>query len=61
MRSFVSTVSMSVEKRLAFSIVQFLREQTHQGSLSSDEQESLEGMPASPLSYSHKRCGKQLV
>ncbi|XP_063068865.1 small glutamine-rich tetratricopeptide repeat-containing protein beta [Engraulis encrasicolus] len=33
---------MSVEKRLAFSIVQFLREQTQKGSLSSDEQESLE-------------------
>lgn len=34
---------MAVEKRLAFSIVQFLRDQTHGGSLNSDEQESLEG------------------
>lgn len=34
---------MAVEKRLAFSIVQFLRDQTHCGSLNSDEQESLEG------------------
>ncbi|KAK1883693.1 Small glutamine-rich tetratricopeptide repeat-containing protein beta [Dissostichus eleginoides] len=33
---------MAVEKRLAFSIVQFLRDQTHQGALNSDEQESLE-------------------
>ncbi|KAM9820553.1 LOW QUALITY PROTEIN: small glutamine-rich tetratricopeptide repeat-containing protein beta [Neosynchiropus ocellatus] len=33
---------MSVEKRLAFSIVQFLREQSHGGALNSDEQESLE-------------------
>uniref|UniRef100_A0A3P8RU22 Small glutamine-rich tetratricopeptide repeat-containing protein beta n=1 Tax=Amphiprion percula TaxID=161767 RepID=A0A3P8RU22_AMPPE len=33
---------MAVEKRLAFSIVQFLRDQTHCGSLNSDEQESLE-------------------
>lgn len=34
---------MAVEKRLAFSIVQFLRDQTHCGTLNSDEQESLEG------------------
>ena len=34
---------MAVEKRLAFSIVQFLRDQTHCGALNSDEQESLEG------------------
>lgn len=34
---------MAVEKRLAFSIVQFLRDQTHGGALNSDEQESLEG------------------
>ncbi|KAI2660064.1 Small glutamine-rich tetratricopeptide repeat-containing protein beta [Labeo rohita] len=33
---------MAVEKRLAYSIVQFLRDQTHCGSLNSDEQESLE-------------------
>uniref|UniRef100_A0A8C2ZNH5 Small glutamine-rich tetratricopeptide repeat-containing protein beta n=1 Tax=Cyclopterus lumpus TaxID=8103 RepID=A0A8C2ZNH5_CYCLU len=33
---------MAVEKRLAFSIVQFLRDQTHRGALNSDEQESLE-------------------
>uniref|UniRef100_A0A3P9BBH6 Small glutamine-rich tetratricopeptide repeat-containing protein beta n=1 Tax=Maylandia zebra TaxID=106582 RepID=A0A3P9BBH6_9CICH len=33
---------MAVEKRLAFSIVQFLRDQTHCGTLNSDEQESLE-------------------
>ncbi|XP_028834668.1 small glutamine-rich tetratricopeptide repeat-containing protein beta isoform X1 [Denticeps clupeoides] len=33
---------MSVEKHLAFSIVQFLRDQTIHGSLSSDEHESLE-------------------
>ncbi|KAG7323000.1 hypothetical protein KOW79_014346 [Hemibagrus wyckioides] len=33
---------MAVEKRLAYSIVQFLRDQTHSGSLNSDEQESLE-------------------
>uniref|UniRef100_A0A3B3QYB5 Small glutamine rich tetratricopeptide repeat co-chaperone beta n=1 Tax=Paramormyrops kingsleyae TaxID=1676925 RepID=A0A3B3QYB5_9TELE len=33
---------MSVERRLAFSIVQFLRDQTHRGTLNSDEQESLE-------------------
>uniref|UniRef100_W5MX39 Small glutamine-rich tetratricopeptide repeat-containing protein beta n=1 Tax=Lepisosteus oculatus TaxID=7918 RepID=W5MX39_LEPOC len=33
---------MSVEKRLAFSIVQFLRDQTHSDTLNSDEQESLE-------------------
>nr|XP_046226320.1 small glutamine-rich tetratricopeptide repeat-containing protein beta isoform X2 [Oncorhynchus gorbuscha] len=33
---------MAVEKRLAFSIVQFLRDQTHCGALNSDEQESLE-------------------
>ncbi|KAI9544919.1 hypothetical protein NQZ68_040792 [Dissostichus eleginoides] len=35
-------IKMAVEKRLAFSIVQFLRDQTHQGALNSDEQESLE-------------------
>ncbi|XP_056322127.1 small glutamine-rich tetratricopeptide repeat-containing protein beta isoform X3 [Danio aesculapii] len=34
---------MAVEKRLAYSMVQFLRDQTHCGSLNSDEQESLEG------------------
>ncbi|KAF4082738.1 hypothetical protein AMELA_G00154940 [Ameiurus melas] len=34
--------SMAVEKRLAYSIVQFLRDQTRSGSLNSDEQESLE-------------------
>lgn len=34
---------MAVEKRLAYSIVQFLRDQTHSGALNSDEQESLEG------------------
>lgn len=34
---------MAMEKRLAFSIVQFLRDQTHCGALNSDEQESLEG------------------
>ncbi|XP_045063997.1 small glutamine-rich tetratricopeptide repeat-containing protein beta-like isoform X3 [Coregonus clupeaformis] len=33
---------MAVEKRLAFSIVQFLRDQMHCGALNSDEQESLE-------------------
>uniref|UniRef100_A0A3Q3DJ89 Small glutamine-rich tetratricopeptide repeat-containing protein beta n=1 Tax=Hippocampus comes TaxID=109280 RepID=A0A3Q3DJ89_HIPCM len=33
---------MAVEKRLAFSIIQFLRDQTHGGTLNSDEQESLE-------------------
>ncbi|XP_056322126.1 small glutamine-rich tetratricopeptide repeat-containing protein beta isoform X2 [Danio aesculapii] len=33
---------MAVEKRLAYSMVQFLRDQTHCGSLNSDEQESLE-------------------
>ncbi|KAM8828607.1 small glutamine-rich tetratricopeptide repeat-containing protein beta isoform 1-T4 [Spinachia spinachia] len=33
---------MAVEKRLAFSIVQFLRDQTHCGALNSDEQESLD-------------------
>ena len=38
-------VKMAVEKRLAFSIVQFLRDQTHCGALNSDEQESLEGRP----------------
>ncbi|KAK2818704.1 hypothetical protein Q5P01_024265 [Channa striata] len=35
-------VKMAVEKRLAYSIVQFLRDQTHCGALNSDEQESLE-------------------
>ncbi|KAL4617599.1 small glutamine-rich tetratricopeptide repeat-containing protein beta isoform X1 [Arapaima gigas] len=42
---FVSVVKpgeMAVEKRLAFSIVQFLRDQTNRGTLNSDEQESLE-------------------
>lgn len=38
--------TMAVEKRLAYSIVQFLRDQTHCGSLNSDEQESLEGRSA---------------
>ncbi|KAM8871836.1 small glutamine-rich tetratricopeptide repeat-containing protein beta [Synchiropus picturatus] len=33
---------MSVEKRLAFSIIQFLRDQSHSGALNSDELESLE-------------------
>ncbi|KAI5620113.1 small glutamine-rich tetratricopeptide repeat-containing protein beta, partial [Silurus asotus] len=33
---------MAVEKRLAYSIVQFLRDQIHSGSRNSDEQESLE-------------------
>ncbi|MGH0162245.1 UNVERIFIED_CONTAM: hypothetical protein FKN15_047680 [Acipenser sinensis] len=33
---------MSVEKRLAFSIVQFLRDQTQSETLNSDEHESLE-------------------
>uniref|UniRef100_A0A3B3VNL8 Small glutamine-rich tetratricopeptide repeat-containing protein beta n=1 Tax=Poecilia latipinna TaxID=48699 RepID=A0A3B3VNL8_9TELE len=33
---------MAVEKRLAFAIVQFLRDQTHRSALNSDEQESLE-------------------
>ncbi|CAL8277498.1 unnamed protein product [Merluccius merluccius] len=33
---------MATERRLAFSIVQFLRDQAHGGSLNSDEQESLE-------------------
>ncbi|XP_053097084.1 small glutamine-rich tetratricopeptide repeat-containing protein beta isoform X2 [Pangasianodon hypophthalmus] len=40
--SRVLSDSMAVEKRLAYSIVQFLRDQTHSGSLNSDEQESLE-------------------
>ncbi|KAK0143003.1 Small glutamine-rich tetratricopeptide repeat-containing protein beta [Merluccius polli] len=34
--------TMATERRLAFSIVQFLRDQAHGGSLNSDEQESLE-------------------
>lgn len=34
---------MAVEKRLAFSVVQFLRDQIHCAALNSDEQESLEG------------------
>ncbi|TRY92578.1 hypothetical protein DNTS_020495 [Danionella cerebrum] len=34
---------MAAEKRLAYSIVQFLRDQTHSVSLNSDELESLEG------------------
>lgn len=33
---------MSVEKRLAYSIMHFLRDQTNSGTLNSDEQESLE-------------------
>ncbi|KAF5886331.1 small glutamine-rich tetratricopeptide repeat-containing protein beta, partial [Clarias magur] len=37
-----SVFSMAVEKRLAYSIVQFLRDQTRSGTLSSDQQESLE-------------------
>ncbi|XP_048875505.1 small glutamine-rich tetratricopeptide repeat-containing protein beta isoform X1 [Brienomyrus brachyistius] len=37
-----SLLKMSVERRLAFSIVQFLRDLTHRGTLNSDEQESLE-------------------
>lgn len=36
-------VTMAVEKRLAFSVVQFLRDQIHCAALNSDEQESLEG------------------
>lgn len=35
---------MAVEKRLAYAIVHFLRDQTHSGALNADEQESLEGM-----------------
>lgn len=42
-RRFEVKKKMAVEKRLAFSIVQFLRDQTHGGALNSDEQESLEG------------------
>jgi len=42
---------MAVEKRLAYSIVQFLRDQTHCGSLNSDEQESLEGRSPSCLKH----------
>ena len=43
---------MAVEKRLAFSIVQFLRDQTHCGALNSDEQESLEGKSDKLTCYS---------
>lgn len=43
--------TMAVEKRLAYSIVQFLRDQTHCGSLNSDEQESLEGGSPSCLKH----------
>lgn len=42
---------MAVEKRLAYSIVQFLRDQTHCGSLNSDEQESLDGRSPSCLKH----------
>ncbi len=42
---------MAVEKRLAYSIVQFLRDQTHRGTLNSDEQESLEGRSPSCLKH----------
>ncbi len=42
---------MAVEKRLAYSIVQFLRDQTHCGSLNSDEQESLDGRSHSCLKH----------
>lgn len=48
---------MAVEKRLAFSIVQFLRDQTHCGALNSDEQESLEGRSAALFTL---RFGKLL-
>ncbi|MGH0181102.1 UNVERIFIED_CONTAM: hypothetical protein FKN15_005957 [Acipenser sinensis] len=41
-RRHLKTYSMSVEKRLAFSIVQFLRDQTQSETLNSDEHESLE-------------------
>lgn len=41
--SAVSWLKMAVEKRLAFSVVQFLRDQIHCAALNSDEQESLEG------------------
>lgn len=41
---------MAVEKRLAFSVVQFLRDQIHCAALNSDEQESLEGGSVPPLS-----------
>ena len=41
---------MATEKRLAFSIVQFLRDHAHCGSLNSDEQESIEGTLPFPLS-----------
>lgn len=43
-------VTMAVEKRLAFSVVQFLRDQIHCAALNSDEQESLEGGSVPPLS-----------
>lgn len=41
---------MAVEKRLAFSVVQFLRDQIQCAALNSDEQESLEGGSALPFS-----------
>lgn len=44
---------MAVEKRLAFSVVQFLRDQIHCAALNSDEQESLEGGSAPPASVLH--------
>lgn len=44
---------MAVEKRLAFSVVQFLRDQIHCAALNSDEQESLEGGSAPPLPTLH--------
>ena len=40
---------MATEKRLAFSIVQFLRDHAHRGSLNSDEQESIEGTRTFPF------------
>ncbi|KAG7260142.1 hypothetical protein CRUP_025399 [Coryphaenoides rupestris] len=40
--STTTTTTMATEKRLAFSIVQFLRDQAQGGRLNSDEQESLE-------------------
>lgn len=48
---------MAVEKRLAFSVVQFLRDQIHCAALNSDEQESLEGgsvPPSSTLAHQHE-------
>lgn len=48
-----SKKKMAVEKRLAFSVVQFLRDQIHCAALNSDEQESLEGGSAPPASILH--------